>query len=62
MGIITAPPQLTPLKTSELYKIQMDFNKTADDEMGAVLMAWDLYAYIKELENSLKACIEIKGK
>ena len=60
MGIITAPPQLTPLKTSELYKIQMDFNKSASNEIEASLMAWDLYAYIKELENSLKACVESK--
>ncbi|PPB55603.1 hypothetical protein [Campylobacter hyointestinalis] len=32
----------------------MDFNRTAKTEQEASLMAWDLYAYIKELEIKLK--------
>ncbi|WP_059425806.1 hypothetical protein [Campylobacter hyointestinalis] len=32
----------------------MDFNRTAKTEQEASLMAWDLYAYIRELELKLK--------
>lgn len=32
----------------------MDFNRTAKTETEAVLMAWDLYQYIRELEIKLK--------
>ena len=38
------------------------FNRSADDDLTASLMLWDLYAYIKELENALNACIELEGK
>ncbi|PPB52919.1 hypothetical protein [Campylobacter hyointestinalis] len=32
----------------------IDFNRTAKTETEAVLMAWDLYTYIRELEIKLK--------
>lgn len=32
----------------------MDFNRTAITEQEASIMAWDLYAYIRELELKLK--------
>ena len=38
------------------------FNRSADDDLSASLMLWDLYAYIKELENALDACIELEGR
>ena len=38
------------------------FNRSANDDLCASLMLWDLYAYIKELENALDACIELEGK
>ena len=38
------------------------FNRSADDDLSASLMLWDLYAYIKELENALGACIELEGR
>ena len=38
------------------------FNRSADDDLTASLMLWDLYAYIKELENALDACIELEGR
>lgn len=38
------------------------FNRGADDDLSASLMLWDLYAYIKELENALGACIELEGR
>lgn len=38
------------------------FNRSADDDLSASLMLWDLYAYIKELENALDTCIELEGK
>lgn len=38
------------------------FNRSADDDLTASLMLWDLYAYIKELENALGACIELEGR
>ena len=38
------------------------FNRSADDDLSASLMLWDLYAYIKELENALGACIELESK
>ena len=38
------------------------FNRSADDDLSASLMLWDLYAYIKELENALGACVEMGSK
>lgn len=38
----------------------MDFNVSASSELEASLMLWDLYAYIKELQTALKACMEMK--
>ena len=38
------------------------FNRSADDDLSASLMLWDLYAYIKELENALNTCIELEGR
>ena len=38
------------------------FNRNADDDLSASLMLWDLYAYIKELENALGACIELESR
>ena len=38
------------------------FNRSADDDLTASLMLWDLYAYIKELENALGACVEMGSK
>ena len=38
------------------------FNRSADDDLSASLMLWDLYAYIKELENALGACIELESR
>lgn len=43
-----------------ILSVRADFNKTATNELEASLMLWDLYAYIKELENALKACVEMK--
>lgn len=37
----------------------MDFNRTAKTEQEASLMAWDLYAYIRELELKLKGVKKI---
>lgn len=38
------------------------FNRSANDDVSASLMLWDLYAYIKELENALDACVELESK
>ena len=38
------------------------FNRSANDDLSASLMLWDLYAYIKELENALDACVELESK
>lgn len=38
------------------------FNRSADDDLSASLMLWDLYAYIKELENALDTYIELESK
>lgn len=59
--IQTAPIQNKSADFSPLLEVSADFNKSASNDVEASLMLWDLYAYIKELENSLKACIEMKG-
>lgn len=41
---------LTPKKS-------FDFNASTEQE--AALLVWDLYSYIKELESSLNACLNI---
>lgn len=43
---------------NNLQKPQLDFNKTATNELEASLMLWDLYQYIKELELTLEAAKE----
>lgn len=37
----------------------MDFNRTAKTETDAVLMIWDLYQYVRELEINLKSTKEL---
>lgn len=42
-----------------LFAPYIDTNRTASTELQASLMAWDLYAYIRELQNALTACKEM---
>ena len=42
-----------------IFEPYLDTNRSATTELQASLMAWDLYAYIKELENALNACKEM---
>ena len=42
-----------------IFEPYLDTNRTATTELQASLMAWDLYAYIRELENALSACKEM---
>ena len=51
------------LEIKKMIKVNKPyFNRSADDDLSASLMLWDLYAYIKELENALGACIELEGR
>ena len=51
------------LEVKKMIKVNKPyFNRSADDDLSASLMLWDLYAYIKELENALDACVELEGK
>ena len=55
--------QVERLEVKKMIKVNKPyFNRNADDDLSASLMLWDLYAYIKELENALNACIELEGK
>ena len=42
-----------------IFAPYLDTNRSATTELQASLMAWDLYAYIRELENALSACKEM---
>lgn len=42
-----------------IFEPYLDTNRSATTELQASLMAWDLYAYIRELENALSACKEM---
>ena len=55
--------QVERLEVKKMIRVNKPyFNRSADDDLTASLMLWDLYAYIKELENALNACIELEGK
>ena len=55
--------QVERLEVKKMIKVNKPyFNRNADDDLSASLMLWDLYAYIKELENALNTCIELEGK
>ena len=55
--------QVERLEVKKMIKVNKPyFNRSADDDLSASLMLWDLYAYIKELENALNTCIELEGK
>lgn len=55
--------QVERLEVKKMIRVNKPyFNRSADDDLSASLMLWDLYAYIKELENALDACIELEGK
>lgn len=56
------------IKTAQIEQDKQDFSRlvlptkpnfdlNASDENEAALLVWELYAYIKELENSLEACV-----
>ena len=55
--------QVERLEVKKMIRVNKPyFNRSADDDLTASLMLWDLYAYIKELENALDACIELEGR
>ena len=55
--------QVERLEVKKMIRVNKPyFNRSADDDLTASLMLWDLYAYIKELENALGACIELEGR
>lgn len=55
--------QVERLEVKKMIRVNKPyFNRSADDDLSASLMLWDLYAYIKELENALDACIELESK
>ena len=55
--------QVERLEVKKMIRVNKPyFNRSADDDLSASLMLWDLYAYIKELENALDACIELEGR
>ena len=55
--------QVERLEVKKMIRVNKPyFNRNADDDLSASLMLWDLYAYIKELENALDACIELEGR
>ena len=55
--------QVERLEVKKMIRVNKPyFNRSADDDLSASLMLWDLYAYIKELENALDVCIELEGK
>lgn len=55
--------QVERLEIKKMIRVNKPyFNRSADDDLSASLMLWDLYAYIKELENALGACIELESK
>lgn len=55
--------QVERLEVKKMIRVNKPyFNRSANDDLSASLMLWDLYAYIKELENALDACIELESK
>ena len=55
--------QVERLEVKKMIRVNKPyFNRSADDDLSASLMLWDLYAYIKELENALGACIELESR
>ena len=55
--------QVERLEVKKMIRVNKPyFNRNADDDLSASLMLWDLYAYIKELENALDACIELESR
>ena len=55
-----APATSLKIRPDELiFSPYIDTNRSATTELEASLMAWDLYAYIRELENALSACKEM---
>ena len=55
--------QVERLEVKKMIKVNKPyFNRSADDDLSASLMLWDLYAYIKELENALNTCIELESR
>ena len=55
--------QVERLEVKKMIKVNKPyFNRSADDDLSASLMLWDLYTYIKELENALDACIELQSR
>ena len=55
--------QVERLEVKKMIRVNKPyFNRSADNDLSASLMLWDLYAYIKELENALDACIELEGR
>ena len=55
--------QVERLEVKKMIRVNKPyFNRSADGDLSASLMLWDLYAYIKELENALDACIELEGR
>ena len=55
--------QVERLEVKKMIRVNKPyFNRSADDDLSASLMLWDLYAYIKELENALGTCIELESK
>ena len=55
--------QVERLEVKKMIRVNKPyFNRSADDDLTASLMLWDLYAYIKELENALGACVEMGSK
>ena len=55
--------QVKRLEVKKMIRVNKPyFNRNADDDLSASLMLWDLYAYIKELENALNTCIELEGR
>ena len=55
--------QVERLEVKKMIRVNKPyFNRSADDDLSASLMLWDLYAYIKELENALNACIELESR
>lgn len=53
--LITTPVTNDISFSKLIYDLPMaDFNRTARSEQEASVMAWDLYLYIKELENRLE--------
>ena len=60
--IISLSKERPKLDYSELLKVRRDFSAVASTESEAALMVWELYLYVKELENALGVCVEMGSK